>query len=230
MNTMNKIGIAVAVLREFKAFLEDNSFKTTKIETKSRDVYKAIINGNEVYFLQSGYGEIDASASIEFLISKFDCNIILNYGVVGALREGLRVKTVYYVTKVVHYDFDISGVDPVKKTQYLDYSDIYIPVSDKLINLVRNIDPTIEGVVLASGDKFIVDKTIKKQLSIDYDAAICDMEGAAIARTTDKNKVDCLLIKCVSDTFGGTGEDFASNVVSSSKIAFNLIKKIINTL
>lgn len=227
---MKKIGIIVAVKDEFESFLKDNSFKIEKVDTTCFDVEKTIINDNEIYVLRSGYGEIDASAGTQFLISIFGVEYILNYGVVGALKSGLKVQDLFLIEKVVHYDFDASSIDGTRIGEYLDIKDIYMKTDSSLNQKVIKLMPNISPVICASGDKFIADMNFKKKLVDEFDASICDMESAAIIRICLKNKIPCVAIKCISDTLEGTGKDYLENVSASSKIAFNLLKKFLFTI
>jgi adenosylhomocysteine nucleosidase len=225
-----KVGIVVAVVREFEAFLEDSSLKVELIKSNHHDVYKTLINNNEVFVINSGYGEIDASAATQLLISEFDCEMILNYGVVGALKKELKVKDLFLIDKVVHYDYDVSQIDPVRPHQYNEFKDEFIPTNKELDNKIIKLMPNIKCCICASGDKFIVDKAIKEDLSNQFDASICDMESAAIIRTSYKNRIPCASIKCISDTYDGDGKDYESNVVESSSKAFNLIKNLLQII
>ena len=227
---MKKIGIIVAVKDEFDSFLKDNSFELEKIDTTCFEVERTIINDNEIYVLRSGYGEIDASAGTQFLISVFNVECILNYGVVGALKPGLKVQDLFLVEKVVHYDFDSSSIDGTRVGEYLDMKDVYMKTSSILNQKVIELMPTISPVICASGDKFIDDTVFKKKLVDEFDASICDMESAAITRICIKNKVPCVAIKCISDTLEGTGKDYLENVSASSKKAFDLLKKVLLTI
>jgi len=223
---MKKIGVVVAILNELLAFLNDSSIKYELINVGKREVYKSIINNHEVYFIKSGCGEIDASSATQILISAFKCECILNYGVVGALKKGMNVSDLFLVNKVVHYDFDTSSIDKTKVGQYSEFKDEYMPTSDKLRGLVKTIDPSLREVICASGDKFISDILFKDKLVNDYDASLCDMEAAGIVRTSFNNNVECLLIKCISDSLEGNGTDFKNNVINSSQKAFKLLKNI----
>ena len=49
---------------------------------------------------------------------------------------------------------------------------------------------------------------------------------AAIARVCLLNRVPCLSIKCISDTYEGDGGDFAANVERSAGRAFAVLRKI----
>src|SRR5574344_428676 len=200
---MRKVGIVVAISGEFNAFLNDSSITSKIMSFNNRDVYECTIGNCDVFFIQSGWGEIDAATAVQLLVSRFECEIILNY------------------------DFDASGIDHTRVGQYHEFEDEFMPCSPTLINLAESIYPGITSVICASADKFVDDKKIKSKLASDYNASICDMEAAGIVRTCFKNGIDCLMMKCISDTYDGNGQDFKSNVSKGSAKAFNLLKQII---
>ena len=223
-----KIGIIIAIERELKSFLE-SEYEIEELKDGNISYFKTLINSNEVYAIKSGYGLIDAAASTMFLITKFKPDIIINFGVTGALDKRLKVSDLFVVEKCVNYDYDVSPIDPIKKCQYEEFKDIYIPLNKSLIEMVKEIQPDIKLAIDCSGDCFVEDKEEKLKRA-DLGCNICDMEIAAIARTCYLNNVKCLSIKCISDTFDGGGGDFNTNVRNSADKAFNLIKKIINKL
>lgn len=223
-----KIGIVIAIARELKAFLESD-FEIETLQVGAKEVYKTKINNNELYAVKSGYGLIDASAATQFLITQYGCEIILNFGVTGALTRDLKVDDLFVVTKTVNHDYDVSPIDPVKLHQYEEFEDEFIPLDPGLIALAKSIRPDLKDAVDASGDSFIEKKEDKTYLA-SLGCNICDMEVAAIARTACMNNAKALSIKCISDTFDGDGGDFNTNVTKSATKAFNLLKDIIETL
>lgn len=227
---MRKIGLIIAVKKEFDIFLSDHSLNKENLEDCPYFTQKIIINNNEIYVLESGFGEIDGAAATQYLITKYSVDLILNYGVVGALKKDLKVSDLFLVSKVVHYDFDASKIDGTKPGQYLEFSDEYMETKKEVTSKVFEIMPEIKSVILASGDTFIVDKTRKSELEKRFNASICDMEAAGIIRVCYKNQIEAILIKCISDTFDGDGSDYIKNVASSSKKAFNLIKELLAKL
>ncbi len=224
-----KIGIVIAVVRELKSFLEsDYEVRIEKVNNK--DVYLTTINNNLVYAIQSGMGKIDAASATQLLITKYDCDIIINYGVTGALDKSLKVDDLFVVEKTCNYDLDTTDIDPVKKYQYADQKDEYIYLDKDLIKKVKALDNKLVNATVASGDKFISDKKEKERLNTEIKCNICDMEIAGIARVCALCNVPCMSIKCISDTFDGSGLDFEKNVTSSANKAFQILKKFLNTL
>lgn len=224
-----KIGIVIAIARELKAFLESD-FKIEILTVCHKEIYKTNINGNEVYAIKSGYGQIDAAAATELLIACFGVEVILNFGVTGALKQHMKVEDLFLASHAVNYAYDVSPIDPVKPAQYEEFKDVYIPLDPSLIELARKNHPELKLAKVASGDRFIEKPEDKKMLRETFDCDICDMEVAAIARTCYLNEVKCLSIKCISDTLEGDGGDFNQNVVNSANKAFALLKEILFSL
>ncbi len=223
-----KIGLLIAIGRELEAFLQSGEERTEET-VAGRTVYRTRMEGHEVYAVQSGCGEIDASAAAMLLIVRFGCEVIMNFGVTGALDPELKVEDLFAVEKALHYDYDTSAVDNVKKGQYIEYPDEFIPLDPELVKLAAESVPGIRTVAAASGDKFVEDRNEKLRLR-DMGCSICDMEIAGIARTCERSGVRCLSVKCISDTLDGNGEDFAANVRSSAAKAFAALRKVLKAL
>ena len=220
-----KIGIVIAIARELKAFLESD-FEIETIKHHNYEIYHCKVNNNDVYAVKSGYGTIDAAAATQMLISLYDVEVILNYGVTGAVDPALKVDDLFVVTGAVNHDYDVSPIDPVKKHQYEEFDDIFIPLDQDLINLAKKIRPDLKEAKDATGDDFVVNKEEKKYL-FSLGCNICDMEIASIARVCFLNNVRCFSVKCISDTFDGDGGDFNTNVSRSGAKAFALLKEFL---
>ena len=224
-----KIGLMIAVTRELEAFLQSGEERTEET-VAGRTVYKTHMEGHEIYAVCSGCGEIDASAATMLLIVKYGCEVILNFGVTGALEEDLKVEDLFVAEKVWHYDFDITPFsDTVRIGQYEEYPDEFIPLDAGLADFVAERIPGIRKVTVASGDKFVEDRAEKIRLR-EAGCGICEMELAGIARVCERSGVRCLSIKCISDAFDGTGADFEKNVRSSAERAFSAIRLVLKAL
>ena len=223
-----KIGLMIAVDRELEAFLK-NGEDINEETVAGRTVYRARMEGHEICAVQTGYGEIDAAAGTMLLIARYGCEVILNFGVTGALEEHLKVKDLFVVEKVRHYDYDVSPIDPVKPNQYGEYPDEFIPLDAGLVRLAAEKVPGIRRIAAASGDRFVENREEKIRLR-ETGCGICDMEIAAIARVCERSGVKCLSIKCISDTFEGDGGDFNANVRKSAERAFSALRSVIRAL
>ena len=223
-----KIGIMIAIERELKAFLENGSEVTEMIVGK-RKIYRTEMYGHELYAVQSGYGPIDAAAGTQLLITATECEIVMNFGVVGAIVPGLKVEELFLAKAVTHYDYDVSPIDPVKPRQYEEFEDEFMPLDEGLIRHVKRVKPDIREVNVASGGRFVEKREDKENLAA-MGCQIVDMELAAIARICFLNQVKCLSIKCISDTYEGDGGDFNANVIRSANVAFEVIRSVLQSL
>jgi len=227
-----KIGIMIAIKSELEAFLKyaresDTPLREEKVG--NRPVWFLDVAGHTLLAMLSGYGEIDAAAATQLLITWGGCEVVLNFGVAGALDPDLQVKDLFVVRRICHYDYDVSPIDPVRKHQYEEFPDEFIPLDEGLIALARQVMPELKETSVASGDRFVEDREDKRKLAA-LGCQLCDMESAAIARICAVNGVRCLSIKCISDTFDGNGGDFWTNVKHSAELAFRVLLNLIKEL
>ena len=223
-----KIGMIIAIERELNSFLE--SGVGIRQETVGPwTVYHTTMHTHPILAVRSGAGEIDAAAATQLLITWGGCQLILNFGVAGALVPGLRTQDLFLVRRACHYDYDVSAIDPLKRHQYQEYPDEFIPLDDRLIALARTALPSLRETTVASGDRFVDQRQDKEALAA-LGCQICDMEIAAIARVCTLNHVPCLSVKCISDPFEGDGGDFVQNVKTSARKAFAALDQVIAKL
>lgn len=225
---MKKTGLVIAIERELKAFLNFGG-AIEEIRIANRTVYHTNIGGHEIYAVRSGYGVIDAAAATELLIACFQCEVILNFGVTGALVEKMNVEDLLLVKAARNYIYDVSPIDPVKPNQYEEFPDEWIPLDGELYETVHSRFPNLKEAYVASGDRFIEKREDKDYLR-SLGCNICDMEIAAIARTACLGGAKCLSVKCISDTLEGNGGDFNANVIKSAAKAFEVLLDVLKIL
>lgn len=229
MPTQN-IGLVVAV--EIKSVLEKygTPYSEEKIDAYTVLTYK-INNNTNLLVIHSGAGQIAAAATTQFLISKLNCSLILNFGIVGGLTPEMSKVTTCIVDKIIHYDFDTSEVDEGYTIgRYPEYPDEYIPTTQYLIDKALEIEPTLKKVTVASGDKFIGQAEKKQKLHTQFGADICEMESAGIALTCNRNNIPFLMIKCVSDGCGDSPQEYYNNFTNSARQCFDITDKIIRNI
>ncbi len=183
-----KIGMVIAIESELRRFLE-SSRALDVLEQDHRRIYKTVIGGNDIYALRSGAGIIDASSATQYLITRFGVDVILNFGVTGALHTGPQVSDLFVVDRVCHYEYDTSPVDPVERYQYPEYEDKFMRPDEGLIRLALKIEPGLKTAADASGSLFIADRAVKERLADETGCDICEMESAGILRTCLQNEL-----------------------------------------
>ncbi len=184
----------------------------------------------DLYVVHSGAGEIAAAAATQFLISEFDVDMIFNFGVVGGLTDDMAVSRACVVERIVHYDFDCSKIDGTEVGRYLNYPDVFIPVSDKLLKTALEKHPELRPVTCASGDKFVEGFEAKNRLHEQFGADICEMECAGIVITADRSGIPSLFIKMVSDSVKGGAEEYTNAFAETSAACLDILDEVIAAL
>jgi adenosylhomocysteine nucleosidase len=194
-----KIGIITAMADETTPLYQKMGKATGEIKVAGVTVFKYDIDGNEIFLVRSGVGEIRAAMTFQLLVDKFDVDAVLNFGFVGSLDNRFDVGDLVLAEKVVHYQFDTSAIDNVPAGQYDGNDSIYFNTDKQLMDKVQNqLDTKLPQVVVASGDKFVASKEDKNYLRT-LGAEICEMECAGLVIASVRNNVPLLSIKVISD-------------------------------
>lgn len=225
---VKKIGMVVAMEKEVTPFLEKQG-GYEEINISGFTVKKFNLHGKEVYLIKSGIGEIYASSATQLLITAFKVDAIFNFGVCGSLVDNVAVEDTVFVNGVVHYDFDLSPIDPVKVGQYPGYDNAVIKINNKLLDVAVENFKNVKLAICASADKFVADANIKENLNATYGAEVCDMECAGVLLTSLNANVPVLIIKAVSDGKGGA-EEFNKRVNNAAKIYIDTVNKIVEAV
>lgn len=223
---MKKIALVVAV--EMAAVEEKYGEPVQRIPLAGREAQVFQRGEHQIYVFHSGAGEIAAAAATQALITRFEPDFILNFGVVGALTKEMGVQKACLVERVVHYDFDTSEFDGCEVGRYMELPDRYIPMDQDLLNKARAVLPELPLVTCASADKFVEGPEAKGRLHQEFNADICEMEAAGIALTCWRNKVPCLALKLVSDGVEGGAEEFTQEFDKASAACLDLLDKLID--
>lgn len=223
-----KVGMIIAV--EIGVFIETYQKTYKRVKVNGFDVYIVKYRSAEIFAIHSSAGQVFAASATMLLINEYDVDVIINYGVVGALVESVKTFDKCIVEKVVHYSFDTSSADDCEVGRHLEYEDIYISTNKDLIETALDVDKNLKLVCCASGDKFVSDRKEKEYINKNFNAQICEMEAAGIVLTADRANVPCLIIKTVSDSLAGGAAEFKKTFYECSKLCIEIIEKIIDRI
>lgn len=170
-------------------------------------VYKQ--SGKTIYTVISGIGQIRAAAAAQLLITKYAVECLLNFGLAGGLKEGIKALETVLVDAVVQADFDLSAGFNYVKGQHSGFESPYIKTDRELLKKAVMLTG-FKPVICASADRFVDSRFEREAVSKEFGAHICEMEAAGIQITAMLNGVPALLVKTVSDGIdGGTAEFLA---------------------
>lgn len=229
---MKRIGLVAAMASETEHLLEKLG---TKIASRIICGFLCItytIDGKTIYLVNSGVGEINSSAATMLLISRFDVQAVINFGVAGALKKGVKVGDLLIGRDIVHYDFDISVFTGRSKAAYPDSKTPFILCDAALADLADKANGAmLQRVRIASGDKFIAATEFKNEIIREFDADICEMESAGIIRTSDRAGVPSLFIKTVSDEADESAPDCINDTINKGVTSYcRLIENLLRII
>lgn len=222
-----KIGIFTAMESEARTFI-GNAPKTTigmfSFYTFNLGRHQAVL------CCPPNVGEIAAASATQLLITHFGVDLVLNFGIVGALTAEMSVLSTVLVESVVHYQMDTSPIDKgFVPGQYICFDSIAVPCDEKLLNIAKSV-VDLPTVRIASADRFVAQAEEKTALNANFGATICDMESAGILFTCKFNNVPCLMVKCISDSLFGAETEYSVNIGKSTANFFDLATKIVEAL
>ena len=233
MNTISKIAIIGAMDCEI------NDIKKEITDLKEQNyadlkIFTGTINNKFVILAQSGVGKVNAALNTQYIIDTFKPDIIINTGVAGGIADGLDVGDIVIGTYLVQHDFDVTvlgyargymctGEDKDKPTKF--YCDKEL-VEKFQSSLQQNMPAKkIHQGVIASGDKFISGKEIKKEINEYFGALAVEMEGCAVAQVATRNKIPFVLTRAISDLADSkSAEDQNEFERKMSKVSTQTIK------
>ena len=196
----------------------------SNISTCQQNDFK-IITGNigkyKIVLSKSGVGKVASAVTTQFIIDKFKPDCIICVGIAGGLSSDLHTGDTVIAEKMIQHDFDVTafgcskgymsnGIEPNKPTVYY---------SDK--NLIKNFVSKYKNLkigTIVTGDIFVTDLNLKRNLNKEFNADAVDMESAAIAQTAKRNNIPVIVLRTISDEINHNTNEYKQNKQSIAKI------------
>jgi len=183
-----------------------------------------IVNGNakSVLFYHGGWGKISAAATTQYVIQRWNPQLIINLGTCGGFADKVNKHDIILVNKTVVYDIcERAGNNEEHIKHYTTELD--------LAWLKEPLPHHHHKAVIVSADQDLDGKIIPELIE-KYDAVAADWESAAIAYVCKKNKVKGLIVRGVSDLVDKTGSIIYEDEISYIKGTEIVMKKLVEAL
>ena len=217
------IGAVIAMQSEADILLDQMKIvRSLTVSGKTVHVGKAF--SKDVAVCICGVGKVNAALGAQLLVSKFDVEKLLNFGVAGGLNESTELCQVYQISAAVQFDFDLVQLNGTKIGTLNEYTENYLN-----LNL---LDVPFAMRKLGTADRFNDSAEDYKLLTQELAADIRDMEGAAIVQTAYAAQLPVYSVKAISDVAGSgsTTEQFLQNKDKALKNLKNALPLIFETL
>lgn len=207
---MKKIGIIGAMELEVEE-LKSKMEITRREERASMEFLEGMLNGTDVVIVRSGIGKVNAALCTQILCDVFEVTHIINTGVAGSLKNEINIGDIVVSTDALHHDVDVR-VFGYLLGEVPQMGCLAFGADEKLSALAVecckevNTDISVYSGRIVSGDQFISDKQVKKNIIANFGGFCVEMEGASIAHAAYLNHVPFVIIRAISDKADDSAE------------------------
>lgn len=196
---------------------------------------RGTLHGKEIVIAVCGIGKVAAAMCAQTMIIKYAPERIINTGVGGSLSEKLAIGDIAVAESLVQHDMDTSPLgDPIGFISGINV--VNMPCDEKVVETLISGIESLDGIkavrgIVASGDQFIADSAKKDFIKSNFNAIVCEMEGASIAQVCYTNGVPFGVVRAVSDCADGSshmdyGEFLPLAAANAAKLIENFVMNI----
>ena len=212
------IGVIIAMQSEADILLQEMQInRTLTVSGKTVHVGKAY--GKDVALCVCGVGKVNAALGTQLVVSKFDAEKLLNFGVSGGLNADTELCHVYQIEGATQFDFDLAQLNGTSIGTLNEYTEPYLN-----LNLLNLPYPKRK---LATADRFNDSIDDYNLLTQELKADIRDMEGGAIVQAAYMASLPVYSVKAISDV-AGSGSTIEQFLVNKDKALQNLKAELPN--
>ena len=210
------IGAVIAMQSEADILLDEMEI-VRSLCVSGKKIYVGKAYGKDVAVCVCGVGKVNAALGTQLLVSKFDAEKLLNFGVAGGLNDGTKLCNVYQIESAVQFDFDLTQLNGTKIGTLNEYSENYLTLN--------HFKGGFEKRKLGTADRFNDSPADYKLLTEELNADIRDMEGGAIVQAAFAAELPVYSIKAISDV-AGSGSTTEQYLLNRDKALKNLKEKL----
>ena len=199
---MTKLGIIGAMEQEVESLLAQMQDKASR-KIAGSTFFSGTLEGLDAVVVQCGVGKVNAALCAQILSSCFGVTHLVNTGIAGSLSAALDIGDLVVSEDAMYHDFDCVHFGyPYGRVPGMDVT--AFPADETLMAYAfaaaEAVNPghTRMGRI-ASGDKFVAEKSVKDAIIASTQGLCTEMEGAAIAQTAYRNGLPFVILRAISD-------------------------------
>ena len=198
--------------------------------------FKGAVKGTKLVLVRSGIGKVNAGICTQILASVYGVDTVINTGIAGSLNADIDIGDIVVSTSLVQYDVDARNFG-YKLGEIPRMNIVEFPADKYLIDKTQSVFDSLDlGIKLykgmvATGDKFVSEDSLKAEIISNFHAYCVEMEGAAIAQAAMLNNMACVVIRAISDKADNSADvDYrsfeAKAIENMSKISLALVDSL----
>lgn len=161
------------------------------------DFISGTMSGKKVTICCAGMGKVNAAVAAQLLITVFGAEALIFSGIAGNMSPEIGVGDMVISEEAVYHDAELPMI-----AQSYPFLSAY-PAAPDLIAAARSSceEAGVRYLVgrIATGDRFIGDSAVKRDIEAACHPACVEMEGAAVAQVAAKNDLPFVVLRTMSD-------------------------------
>jgi len=194
------IGILAAMTVEAQLLREQLKNETTRTAA-GREFWCGELCGVPVTLAVAGIGKVNAATCTQVMIDVFGAEAVINTGIAGGAKEGVRHGDIVVADSLVYHDFTPGILDHV-----FPYTEVF-KTDEGLSDLAAEACGSCHRGLIATGDQFISDSEVKADIVRRFAPCCVDMESAAVGHTCMASGVKCTIVRAISDMADDNAEE-----------------------
>ena len=216
-----RYAVIISANAEWKAILKIYPHEDCRVSVWGQYFYKNIAN-NKILFFHEGWGKVSAAGATQFVIDKFNPEILINLGTCGGIQGAINKYDIVLADRTVIYDISEAMGD--SREAINSYS-----TRIDLSWLGENFPVRVTRTLLVSADKDLRKEEIDF-LRKEYSAVAADWESGAIAYVAGQNKKKILILRGVTDIVSNEQAEAYGNIGLFETRTDSVMIKLINDL
>lgn len=215
----------------------------------------------------AGMGTVNVAAAAQHLVSRYGANALIFSGIAGGLNPALHIGDVVIGERLRYIDTDTSLIaESTPHLEEFASSDFLVDLAEETLVAHGFVNAALAGDdadearrvadsspyrrnstdteplrylrgTIATGNRFITGAELR-QAVVDATQADCaEMEGAAVAHIAAKNRIDCLVLRAISDNCDEAYDAFCEREFdldeyarSASALTLSIVRRLSNKL
>ena len=206
---MRKLGIIGAMSVEVETLKSEMS-SLTVTKKAGMEFYDGVLEGLPMVVVQCGVGKVNAAMCAQVLCDCFDVTHLVNTGIAGSLCADLDIGDLLISCDAMYHDFDVQHFG-YEMGEVPGMGVLTFPADEEMIGYAvaaaEAVNPGHRRVgLVASGDMFVAEKSVKENIIAKTQALCTEMEGTAIAHVAFRNKLPFVILRAISDKADDSAE------------------------
>ena len=230
------LGLLGTMQKEIELFVSHADIGRTA-SYAGTDFYQGTLDGADIVIGRCGVGKVNAAATTQIMIDRFNVDSIILGGLAGSMVPYLQQGDLVLANHLAQYDVDLTVFDHCPGElramgRLIETDPAMLKAMTEAYDVVYGERPDRPQMVVGtiiSGDRLIADKKAIARLQREFGAVAAEMEGAAVAQVCQLNTVPFLVVRTISDDASADAQSqFVLSLEAAPICAFTLIRQFLS--